>query len=92
MIRQGFFGLTKDSYGEIVPDGSTGTILVTQGEKTKKVEIHFLGNWVKSNPEKLKEPARALEILQIVRSWFSDEEAVDLRKYDKIVMDAANKD
>jgi hypothetical protein len=86
---QGFFDL-KATYGEQVPSGSTDTLTITRGEQTKTVKIHFLMNWVQTAPEKLKEPAKAVRVFQVIRSWFSDPEAVDLRKYDDMIIQAAS--
>ena len=86
---QGWFDL-KEEYGEYVTHGSTDTLTVTRGEQTKAVKIHFLMNWVRTAPEKLKEPAKAVRVFLVIRSWFSDPEAVDLREYDEIVLRAAS--
>lgn len=51
--------------------------------------IHFLMNWVYSNPSKLNEPARALWVFRLVRGWFDDADAVDLSRYDDMVLKAA---
>lgn len=86
---QGWFDL-KPAYGGWVPSGSTDTLTVTRGKQTKTVKIHFLMNWVQTAPEKLKEPAKAVRVFQVIRSWFSDPEAVDLRKYDEMILKAAS--
>lgn len=88
--REKFFTL-KNEYGQLVPDGGCTTLSVSQGEKTNTVHIRFLGNWVRSNPEKLQEPARALRVLNIIRAWFDEPEAVDLRRHNQLVIDAAEK-
>jgi hypothetical protein len=44
---------------------------------------------VYSDRSKLKEPARAVRVFQIVRGWFDDKEAVNLKKYDDMVLEAA---
>jgi hypothetical protein len=43
---------------------------------------------VHNDPEKLHEPSRAIRVLQLIRNWFDDLEAVDLRKYDRVVLEA----
>jgi hypothetical protein len=88
--KERFFSLRAD-YGEIVPDGSTDTIKIVRGGVAHTVRIHFLMNWVYSDPAKLKEPARAVRVFNVVRGWFDDKDAVDLKKYDDIVLEAAGK-
>jgi len=88
--RERFFDLRSD-YGEIVPDGSTDSITITKGGSSHTVRIHFLMNWVHNDPAKLKEPARAVRVFNVVRGWFDDKDAVDLRKYDNMVLEAAEK-
>jgi hypothetical protein len=85
-----FFTLQAD-YGERVPDGSTVTITIVKGDDTRTVSIHFLMNWVRHTPSKLKEPARALRVFRVVRGWFDDQDAVNLKKYDDLVIEAADK-
>ena len=45
-------------------------------------------NWVRSDTKKLEEPARAIRVWRHVRQWFVDDDAVDLGRYDQIVLDA----
>lgn len=87
---QRFFEL-KDRYGQIVPDGSRDTLTIRWGNRTRTVVIDFLMNWINSEPKKLQEPARAVRVFNVVRNWFNDADAVDLRQYDKRVLDAAEK-
>jgi hypothetical protein len=68
--REHFFDLA-DSYGEHVVDGGTTTIQVTAGEFSKTVEVQFLGNWT-HQPERLREPNRALHVMQLVRGCFDE--------------------
>jgi hypothetical protein len=86
---QGFFDL-KATYGGQVPSGSTDTVTITRGKQTKTVKIYFLMNLVHTAPEKLKEPAKAVRVFQVIRSWFSDPEAVDLREYNDMIIRAAS--
>ena len=86
-----FFELADDAYGELVPDSSENTLTVVAGSQAKTVRIRYLMNWVHSDPEKLREPARALRVWMVVRGWFEHPEAVDLQKYDQMVLDAAAK-
>ena len=88
--KERFFTLQAD-YGERVPDGSTDTITIVRGGVTRTVSIHFLMNWVHSAPSKLKDPARAVRVFQVVRGWFDDKDAVNLKKYDDMVIQAAGK-
>jgi hypothetical protein len=88
--RERFFSLRAD-YGEIVPDGSADTIKIVKDGVAHTVSIHFLMNWVHSDPAKLKEPARAVRVFNVVRGWFDDKDAVDLKKYDDMVLEAAGK-
>jgi len=88
--KERFFTLQAD-YGERVPDGSTDTITIVRGDVARTVSIHFLMNWVHSAPSKLKEPARAVRVFQVVRGWFNDKDAVNLKKYDDMVLQAADK-
>jgi hypothetical protein len=83
-----FFELA-DEYGEIVPDGSTDTITVTAGQVTRCAKVHYLMNWVYSDHAKLREPSRAVRVGLEIRNWFDDAKAVDLRKFDQMVLDAA---
>jgi hypothetical protein len=92
LLTEQFFDL-KDEYGELVPDGSTDTITVIAGDEAKSVKLHFLGNWVNHEDvkvrDKLREPARAIRVLLLIRDWFDDAEAVDLRRYDRRVVEVA---
>lgn len=88
--KERFFSLKAD-YGELVWDGSTDTITIVRGDVARTVSIHFLMNWVHSAPSKLKEPARAVRVFQVVRGWFDDKDAVNLKKYDDMVLEAAGK-
>jgi hypothetical protein len=53
--------------------------------------LRFLMNWVHYDVAKLEEPARAIRVLNVIRGWFDDAEAVDLRKYDRMVLDAVDR-
>jgi hypothetical protein len=88
LLRERFFELA-DSYGQLVADGSTTTLQFSAGDFTKTVELTFLMNWANYEREKVRDPSRALRVLQTIRAWFNDPEAVDLRKYDQMVIDAA---
>lgn len=86
LVDNRFFELA-DEYGGRVPCGSTDTITITVGHRTKSVQLHFLMG-LKGDKEKLEEPIRAINVAMILRSWFDDAEAVDLRKYDQMLIDS----
>ncbi len=89
-LAQGQFFELGGEYGERVPDGSEQSITVAAGRDANTVRIHFLMNWVAAKDRaKLREPARAVRLLVLVRGWFDQAEAVDQRKYDRMVLDAA---
>ena len=88
LIDERFFELNEE-YGQIVPDGSTRTITITCGERSHTVQLHFLMNWVRGDTSRLREPARAVRVWRHIRRWFDDAEAVDLERYDQMVLDAA---
>jgi hypothetical protein len=90
LLRERFFQLA-DSYGQRVADGSTTTLQITAGDVSRTVELRFLMNWANDEPEKLREPSRAVRVLQIIRGWFNDPEAVDVREYDRRVLLAAKR-
>ncbi|HEY4311729.1 MAG TPA: hypothetical protein VGN12_19945 [Pirellulales bacterium] len=89
VVQERFFDL-DDDYGQIVPDGSTDTLTLTQGDESKTVRIHFLMNWL-GDPSKLRDPCRAVRLFMMLRGWFDDSDAVDLRKYDQRVLDSIEK-
>jgi hypothetical protein len=87
LAEQRFFELHGE-YGQQVPDGSEDSLTVVAGNHTNTVKLHFLMNWVHTDKAKLREPSRAVRLIVLVRGWFDAPEAVDLRKYDKMVLDA----
>ena len=88
LIAERFFAL-DDEYGELVPDGSTRTITIRCGSRAHSVRLHFLMNWVHGNTVRLREPARAVRVWRCIRRWFDDAEAVNLGRYDEMVLNAA---
>ena len=84
-----FLELT-DEHGERVADGSTKMVTVTVGQRSKSVKLLYLMNWVQNDKAKLREPSRAVRVLMLIRDWFDDADAVDLRRFDRMVLDAAN--
>ena len=90
LVREQFFALNED-YGQLVSDGGTQSLTITVGDRTHTVRIHFLGNWVAAHDtEKLQQPARALRVWMLIRSWFSHPQAANSLSYDQRVLDAVN--
>lgn len=85
IIVERFFELGKE-YGERVPDGSTRSITITQGTRSKTVSLRFL----REGDAKLLEVQRALRVWHLIRNWFNDAKAVDLRPYDRRLLRATN--
>jgi hypothetical protein len=83
-----FFDLA-DEYGEDVADTSEAVLSVTQGNKHKSVKIKYLMNWVNSDRSKLRDPARVLRVFLLIRSWFSFEDAADVRPFYEQALQAA---
>jgi hypothetical protein len=46
-------------------------------------------NWVRTDKPMLREPSRVVRLLVLVRGWFEETEAVDLREFDRLVLEAA---
>lgn len=90
LIRERFFQLA-DGYGEQVFDGSTTTITIALGEFAKTVRIQYLMNWAINEPEKLREPARAVRVEMLIRSWLQHPEAVDSTQYNQRILDAVER-
>jgi hypothetical protein len=90
LANERFFEL-RHYYGELVPDSSETTITIAAGKTRNTVTLRFLMNWVHYDVAKLEEPARAIRVLNVIRGWFDDAEAVDLRKYDRMVLDAVDR-
>jgi hypothetical protein len=88
LANERFFEL-QNQYGQQVFDGGWDTLTITVGDQTKSIRLDFLGNWIHSDPAKLRDPARALRVTTLIRGWFDDPEAFDSRPYDKLAIDAA---
>jgi hypothetical protein len=87
--REHFFAL-DDSYGnKLVDDGSSTTLEVYAGNFIKAVELYSMG--VEDEPQRLREPSRALRVLQIMLAWFNDPEIKDQRKWNQMLIDAAGR-
>ena len=88
LVSEQFFTLNED-YGQLVPDGGTQSLTITVGDRTHTVRIHFLGNCVAAHDiSKLQEPARALRVWKLIRSWFSHPQAASSLPYYQRVLDA----
>ena len=85
IIAERFFQLGKE-YGDRVPDGSTRSITITQGKRSKTISLRFL----REGDTKLSEVQRVLRVWHLIRSWFNDVEAVDLRLYDRRILRETN--
>ncbi len=83
-----FFELHGE-YGQLVPDGDEQSVTVVAGRHANTVKVHFLMNWVRTDKAKVREPSRAVRLLVLVRGWFGEAEAADLREYNRLVLDAA---
>ena len=84
-----FFELAGD-YGQRVPDDSEQVLTVSAGGQATTVRVHFLANWIAAKDRaKLRDPARAVRLLVLVRGWFDAAEAVDLRESGQAVLDTA---
>jgi hypothetical protein len=46
-------------------------------------------NWVQGDKGKLREACHAIRVGLLIRGWFDDAGAVDLREFDKRVLEAA---
>lgn len=88
-LADGRFFELKADYGDLVPGGSERSVTVTAGRHAHTVKVNYLMNWANRDKPKVREPSRAVRLLVLVRSWFDEAEAVDLRRYDQKVLDAA---
>jgi hypothetical protein len=88
LLREHFFDLA-DSYGDfIVEDGSSTTLEVYAGDRIKTVR---LGDETPEERGRLREPSRALRVLQVILAWFDDPALNEMRKWDQKLIDAAGK-
>ncbi len=74
----------KSRYGDIVPDSSSRTLTIRRGDLSKTVTLHYL----RAEDPDLPQIKRSLRVWNLIRKWFSDPEAVDLRQYDQRLLDA----
>jgi hypothetical protein len=80
---QRFFEL-GEAYGAQVPCGSTKTLTVTAGNESRSVKWYAVG----SEDTNVREACRALRVGMVIRNWFNDSDAVDLRKYEQLSLGA----
>jgi hypothetical protein len=85
--KEAFFDLADD-FGMPVVDGSTRTLTVTVGDKSKTIHIEYLHS-EHAPADQLREMARMLRIVMMVRGWITDPEAVDLLTYDRMIIKKA---
>ncbi len=88
LTAERFFELSGE-YGQKLPGGSESTLTVTAGRHANTVRVGYLMNWVAADKAKLREPSRAVRLLVLVRGWFESTAAVDLRPFDRRMLDAA---
>jgi hypothetical protein len=88
ITKQGFFDL-QNQYGKLVPDGSTRTISITIGSRTKSIRLDYL--MATEHDKEYPEIVRALKIAQLIRGWFDDPRAADARRYDNLIINGTNK-
>jgi hypothetical protein len=87
--EENFFDLGEHQGGQVV-DGSTQSLTVTIGDRSWTVKVHYLANLLQEASDKgrLREPARAVRLMVIIRSWFADAGAHDHTAYNQRVLDA----
>ena len=90
ILDEKFFELSEH-YGDLVPDGTTRTLTICVCDMVKTIHVHYLMNGGKGDPSTLREAARALRVLMLVRSWITDADAVDHTQYDQKFLDAAGR-
>ncbi|WP_395741220.1 hypothetical protein [Prosthecobacter sp.] len=79
--RERFFDLGA-SYGVVVPDSSTTTLSVHVGKRTHTVELQYL----RTDDPHIEEMRRALRVSIFLRGLFQNPDAVDLRRYDEMLL------
>ncbi len=83
--REYFFDLA-DSYGEPILDTSGFTIQIWAGDLTKSVTLHHLAD---ASGKELREPSRALRVMQVILAWCNDPVMTRFRKSNQRLIDAA---
>jgi hypothetical protein len=88
LLREHFFDLA-DAYVDLnVTDSSCTTLEVYAGDRIKTVR---LGIETPEERARLREPSRALRVLQVILAWFDDPALNDMRKWNQKLIDAAGK-
>ena len=89
LIRERFFDLERE-YGDSVPDGSTTIVSVVVGDLSQTVRVRYYMDLIE-NPEsdELQEIVRVLRVVEKLRHWFGDKDAVYLGNYRMKAMEAA---
>jgi hypothetical protein len=88
-LADGRFFELKGEYGDSVPDGSERSITVTAGRHAHTVKIHYLRTSTAAGRAAVREASGAVRLLALVRGWFDEAAAVDLRRYDQAALDGA---
>jgi hypothetical protein len=88
-LADGRFFELKGEYGDQVPCGSEQSVTVTAGPNTHTVKVHYLRDSTPAERANLREASRVVRLLVLLRGWFDEAEAVDLRRFDRAVLDAA---
>ena len=96
LIQERFFELASgQGYRGLHDISETITIVIGQGQfggdYAKTVRVNSLRNWLVDDQEKLREPARALRVLLLIRSWFNHPRATDPQDFYQQVIAAAAK-
>jgi hypothetical protein len=78
--KEDFFALDGE-HGEKVPDSSVETICVTVGKTSKSVTRRYLADLLdRGDRNALRDASRAMNVHEIVRGWFDDARAADVRR------------
>jgi hypothetical protein len=88
LLREHFFDLANAYVDLNITDGSSTTLEVYAGDRIKTVR---LGDETPDEPGRLREPSRALRVLQVILAWFDDPDLNDMRKWNQRLIDAAAK-
>ncbi len=88
LLRERFFDLA-DAYVNLnITDGSCTTLEVYAGDRIKTVRM---GIDTLEERERLREPSRALRVLQVILAWFDDPDLNEMRKWNQKLIHAAGK-
>lgn len=82
---QRFFEL-KGEYGGRGPDIGCQTVTVTAGQETKTVALWYLMGYRDSDDSaETSQVMRAITVRQLIRGWFDEPLAADLRRYENLL-------